>query len=104
MIQVQIASALDAKGVTGVRWVLIDPTEVAAPAPVQERRAEPPPLAAPVPGAKVKRTTLALHVISAAVLLCALAGAWWTADRLVEARGSTAASKTSANKTPARPS
>lgn len=102
MIQVQIASALDAGGVTGVRWVLIDPTEVAAAAPVQERRAEPPPLAAPVPGAKVKRTTLALHVISAAVLLCALAGAWWTADKMADARASS--SKTSATKTPARPS
>lgn len=105
MIQVQIASTLDASGVTGVRWVLIDPTEVvAAAAPAQERRAEPAPLAAPVPGAKVKRTTLALHAVSAAILLCALTLAWWTASRMVESRSAAASNNTSASKALARPS
>lgn len=105
MIQVQIASTLDTNGVTGVRWVLIDPTDVAPAAPaVRERRGEPPPLVAPVPGAKVKRTTLALHAVSAAVLLCALTLAWWTANRMVEARSSTASNNASAIKSPARPS
>jgi hypothetical protein len=105
MIQVQIASTLDAGGVTGVRWVLIDPTEVAAAAPPsRERRAEPPPPAAPVPGAKVKRTTLALHAVSAAVLLCALTLAWWTASRMVEARSSHTSKNASAIQAPAHPS
>ncbi|HSW05570.1 hypothetical protein [Aquabacterium sp.] len=90
MIQVQIASTLDAAGVTGVRWVLIDPSEaVATPSVAPMQRAEPAAPQPSLPGTRVKRTSLTLHVISAALLLGALVGAWWAASLMLESRGAT---------------
>lgn len=90
MIQVQIASTLEASGVSGLRWVLIDPSDSGEPLPppaaAASGRADPPPLAAPVPGAPIRRTSLALQVTCAAVLLAALLGAWWVTERMLDAR------------------
>lgn len=104
MIQVQIASTLEAGGVAGVRWVLIDPSDTATtPATPQVQPAQAAAGQPSLAGARVKRTPLTLHVISAVLLLGALAGAWWAASLLLDARGS-AAPQTSTAKAPARPS
>ncbi len=91
MIQVQIASTLEASGVSGLRWVLIDPSDSGqasqAPAPAAPGRSEPPPPAAPVPGAPLRRTSMAVQVACAALLLTALLGAWWVTERMLDARG-----------------
>ncbi|WP_395702329.1 hypothetical protein [Aquabacterium sp.] len=91
MIQVQIASTLDASGVSGLRWVLIDPSDSGEPAPAAAAatvgRAEPAAPAAPMPGAPIRRTPLALQVTCAALLLVALLGAWWVTERMLDARG-----------------
>ncbi|MBI5258471.1 MAG: hypothetical protein HY855_18335 [Burkholderiales bacterium] len=79
MIQVQIASTLHANGVSGVRWVLVDPSDALA-----EVRHTPastsvcPP--SPVAPATVRQTSLTLRVVTAVVLLTALAAAWWVAS------------------------
>lgn len=92
MIQVQIASTLDASGVSGVRWVLVDPSESmpataepgATEAVVRAERPAPTSPTPPVPGLRVRRTSLALHVVCGVVLVAALVAAWWVAGRIVE--------------------
>lgn len=91
MIQVQIAATLEADGVSGSRWVLVDPSDGAGGDAVQAA-ASPLPTAPEVEPeraprvATVKRTPLTLHVLSAVVLLAALAGAWWLASSVVASR------------------
>lgn len=115
MIQVQIASTLDAAGVSGVRWVLVDPSE-SMPTPAgsgntervaRAERLEPTPPTAPVPGARVRRTSLALHVVCGVMLVGALVAAWWVAGRMVEGQSahsrSGAGSPATATQSVARP-
>jgi len=91
MIQVQIASSLQAQGLGGARWVLVDPSEgpaVAAAAAAPGAPAGQPPLPQPpVPGARIRRTSLALQVACAVVLVSALTAAWWVAARMADSRG-----------------
>jgi len=101
MIQVQIAASLEAEGVSGVRWVLVDPSDPTPVAPV-ERRAEAPAPRAPRPADPIQRTPLLLNAVAAVVLLAALAGAWWTAHALLAARDA-APQATIDKKSPARP-
>lgn len=91
MIQVQIAATLEADGVSGSRWVLVDPSDSAGNDKVQAVASPAAPVSEPggaPQGATVKRTPLTLHVLSAVVLLAALAGAWWLASMVVESRPS----------------
>lgn len=91
MIQVQIAAAVEADGVSGVRWVLIDPAEPAPAATTEARPAGSAPVPkAPLPSEPIRRAPLMLNVAAAVVLLAALAGAWWTASALLALRDSTA--------------
>lgn len=79
MIQVQIASTVHAEGVSGVRWVLVDPSDGrsdGAHAPTASAAAQP----TVNHGGTVRRTPLTLRVITAVVLVSALAGAWWVAS------------------------
>ncbi len=96
MIQVQIAATLEADGVCGSRWVLVDPSDTAASASAPTAAGGAPAVPDVVPDAisersprvaTVKRTPLTLQVLSAVVLLAALAGAWWLASSVLEARG-----------------
>lgn len=96
MIQVQIAASLEARGLSGVRWVLVDPSETpAAPAETGSpavSAGQPPLPQPPVPGARIRRTSLAVQVACGVVLASALAAAWWVAGRLVDSRGASGGS------------
>jgi hypothetical protein len=86
MIQVQIASALERGGVSGLRWVLVDASEPrresgAAAHAAAAVRAETS-LAVPDSGSPVRRATLGVHVACAAVLLFALTAAWWVSSAM----------------------
>lgn len=83
MIQVQIASTLHAEGVSGVRWVLVDPSDARVDAPGAPM-ASPAVQPAPVSAGTVRRTPLTLRVITAVVLVTALAGAWWVASLVMD--------------------
>lgn len=93
MIQVQIAATLGRGGVGALRWVLVDPDELARQVPARPRaeRAEAPLPVPPSVGAPVRRAGLGVRVAVAAVLLVALAGAWGVSAVLVEARAGGAA-------------
>lgn len=101
MIQVQIAAALEAEGVSGVRWVLVDPADP-TPVPAPERRAEAPAPRVPLAGEPIRRAPLMLNLVAAAVLLAALAGAWWSANALLASREAAVPQATD-KKSPARP-
>jgi hypothetical protein len=112
LIQIQIASAVSEDGVGDIRWVLLDPSEVAqdqTPSlPIQDgavlsaasmAASSPPAASAPAPAepAREQASTADTHdghqaawtyeVLRALVLVAALTAAWWTAVSLLDHRG-----------------
>jgi len=81
MIQVQIASQLTRRGVSGLRWVLVENGDAAAapaPAPAQ-RLADAAESAAQAPGNNA-RATVSLTLLRAATLALGLVAAGWSAS------------------------
>lgn len=84
MIQVQIATTVERHGVSGLRWVLVN-SDAAQTTPVPDAPNEDPspqPLTVPQTGAPVRRVTLGVHMVCAAVLLFALTSAWWVGSAI----------------------
>lgn len=103
MIQVQIAASVQEDGVADLRWVLLDPSEAAAPVrhaalvqaavprdggvsgPIRgQSPAQPDPRPLPAADSSARWT---YWVLRAALLIAALVGAMWTSSSLLDLRG-----------------
>ena len=92
MIEVQIATRLTQTGVSDVRWVLVDPSELpggqelamalapTGPAPLQPWEAE-----------ATRESRWWVRPLQVAVIVAAFGGAWWVADHMVGSTQSGAA-------------
>jgi hypothetical protein len=92
MIQVQIATRLTPTGVSDVRWVLVDPSELPGGKELAMALAPtgPAPLQAWEPGTS-RESRWWVRPLQVTVIAAAFGGAWWVADHMIATTHSGAA-------------